>query len=362
MMYELPILYSENIATRLFLAKTPLSSILHPYFICLTCTHQSIYILQILKKVLIPNSSTYLISLYIYSIHQFIPITPHPSPITSPLFRKTKSHLILYPILTMATTRNGTEDIHADHGVKPSIGATLLRLLQLIIALAILGMAAFVVANAAYSGAILAIFVASLTTLILLYTLLSSHRLTNIFNNWAIALLDLLLIILWLATWITAAVQIRRYRFRFGYYGCGWFFCRRDLLELEVRDELSGGGLQKRDTYWRTWRSVFIAVAVLAAVEFALFVISFFYTLARILNHRDRHHHGARAAAAGAGVGAGAGAATQKNAGDMEMQNQGQGQGHTGYTGQTGTGYTGQTGAGQTGVLFRYLRPYLGNY
>lgn len=254
----------------------------------------------------------------------------------------------------MATTHNGTEDIHANHGVKPSIGATLLRLLQLIIALAILGMAAFVVANAAYSGAILATFVASLTTFVLLYTLLSSHRLTNIFNNWAIALLDLLLTILWLATWITAAVQIRRYRFRFGYYGCGWFLCRRDLLEWEVSDDegvglgLSGRGLQKRDTYWRTWRSVFIAVAVLAAVEFVLFVTSFFYTLTRILHHRDRHHHGAGAAAAGAGAGAG----TQKNAADMEMQNQGQGQaGYTGQTvaGQTGAGYAGQTGADQTG-------------
>ncbi|KAJ8068441.1 hypothetical protein OCU04_003997 [Sclerotinia nivalis] len=244
----------------------------------------------------------------------------------------------------MATTRNGTEDIHADHGVRPSKAASLLRLLQLIIALAILGMAAFVVANAAYSGAILAIFAASATTLILLYTLLSTHRLTNIFNNWAIALLDLLLIIFWLATWITSAVQIRRYRFRFGYYGCGWFFCRRDLLEWEVSDDdlNGGGGLQKRDVYWRTWRSVFIAVAVLAAVEFVLFIISFFYTLARILNHRDdRHHHGT------------GGAVTQKHATDVEMQNQGQ-MGAAEATGQTGptpqTGYTGQTGTGQTGT------------
>ncbi|KAF7865725.1 hypothetical protein EAF04_005891 [Stromatinia cepivora] len=253
----------------------------------------------------------------------------------------------------MATTaRNGTEDIHANHGVKPSKTASLLRLLQLIIALAILGMAAFVVANAAYSGAILAVFVASATTLLLLSILLTTHLLkpTNISINWAIALLDLLLLIFWLATWITSAVQIRRYRFRFGYYGCGWFFCRRDLLELEVRDDIdvNGGGLQKRDVFWRTWRAVFIAVAVLAAVEFVLFIISFFYTLSRILNHRDERHHGT------------SGAVTQKHATDMEMQNQGQtgAVGQPGYTNPTDqTGYTGQPAQGYTPQQQSYTNP-----
>ncbi|ESZ93572.1 hypothetical protein SBOR_6055 [Sclerotinia borealis F-4128] len=194
-------------------------------------------------------------------------------------------------------TRLGTEnqEIHTGHVLRPSKALSALRILQLIIALAILGLAGFVVTFISYSGASLDLFVASATILIVLYILLATHRFTSIYNYWAIACLDIFLIIFWVAAWITSAVQVRRYRGRFDYYGCGNFFCRRDLLELEERDDLNLGGsngLEKRArTSYHNFRAVYIAATVLAAVEFVLFIITFCYTLGKILKHHDEGGH-----------------------------------------------------------------------
>lgn len=62
-------------------------------------------------------------------------------------------------------------------------------------------------------------------------------------------------------------MQVRRYRGRFNYYGCGYYFCRRDLLELEERDDLSDGLEKRASTSYSTFRGVYIAAAVLAAIE-----------------------------------------------------------------------------------------------
>ncbi|QSZ37769.1 hypothetical protein DSL72_008868 [Monilinia vaccinii-corymbosi] len=195
---------------------------------------------------------------------------------------------------TRGTTRPGTEnqEILTGHVLKPNRGVSFLRVLQVILALAILGLAGFVVTFKAYSGASLDLFVASATILIILYILLATHRFTSIYNYWAVACLDLFLVIFWLAAWITSAVQVRRFHGRYGYYGCGWYICRRDLLELEVRDELDAGGLERRaSTSYHTFRGVFIAAAVLAAVEFVLFIITFLFTLGKILKHHDQGGH-----------------------------------------------------------------------
>ncbi|KAI9650412.1 hypothetical protein NHQ30_000426 [Ciborinia camelliae] len=200
-----------------------------------------------------------------------------------------------------ASTRPGTEnqDILTGHVLRPNKAVSVIRVLQLLLAIAILGLAGFVVTFIAYSGASLDLFVASATILIIFYILLSTHHLTSIYNYWAIACLDLFLIIFWLAAWITSAVQVRRYTGNFGYYGCGWYFCRRDLLELEERDDAdldlatgTGAVLDKRaSTSFHTFRAVYIAAAVLAAVQFALFVITFFLTLGKIFKHQDDGGH-----------------------------------------------------------------------
>ncbi|KAA8563705.1 hypothetical protein EYC84_011725 [Monilinia fructicola] len=192
--------------------------------------------------------------------------------------------------------RPGTEsqDIVTGHVLQPNKGVSGLRILQLIIALAILGLAGFVVTFIAYSGASLDLFVASATILIILYILLATHRFTSIYNYWAIACLDIFLIIFWLAAWITSAVQVRHFRFR----------------------DDSDAGLEKRaSTSYHTFRAVYIAAAVLAAVEFVLFVITFLFTLGKILKHHDDGGHSS---------------AAPKNhaARDMEMQ----APGHTGPT------------------------------
>ncbi|KAB8291769.1 hypothetical protein EYC80_006564 [Monilinia laxa] len=191
------------------------------------------------------------------------------------------------------SNRPGTEnqEILTGHVLRPNKAVSGLRILQLLIAIAILGLAGFVVTFIAYSGASLDIFVASATILIILYILLATHHFTTIYNYWAIACLDIFLIIFWLAAWITSAVQVRHYRFRYGYYGCGWYFCRRDLLALEERDDLDTGLGKRASTSYHTFRAVYIAAAVLAAIEFVLFVITFFFTLGKILKHHDEGGH-----------------------------------------------------------------------
>ncbi|KAM0161331.1 hypothetical protein ACHAPG_002534 [Botrytis cinerea] len=226
------------------------------------------------------------------------------------------------------TNRPGTEnhDILTGHVLKPSKFLSALRVLQLLLALAILGLAGFVVTFIGYSGAILDLFVASATILIIFYILVSTHRFTVIYNYWAIACLDIFLVIFWLAAWITSAVQVRRYRGRFNYYGCGYYFCRRDLLELEERDDLSDALEKRASTSYSTFRGVYIAAAVLAAIEFVLFIVTFAVTMGKILSHHDEGHH--------------SNAFPSKKHTAMEMQTPGQ----TGHVGQTGPMQTGAAG------------------
>lgn len=81
---------------------------------------------------------------------------------------------------THGTTRSGTEnqEILTGHVLRPSIVLDVLRALQLILALAILGLAGFVVTFIAYSGASLDLFVVGSLLLFSLHTTTSRLVLT----------------------------------------------------------------------------------------------------------------------------------------------------------------------------------------
>ncbi|KAM3073424.1 hypothetical protein ACMFMG_004679 [Clarireedia jacksonii] len=203
----------------------------------------------------------------------------------------------------MTNNETGTEDpeILRGHVLKPHRFVSLIRILQLLIAIAILGLAGFVVTFIAYSGASLELFTASATILIILYILVSTHHFSVIYNYWAIACLDIFLVIFWFVAFIVTSNQVS-HNGNNRYWYCGPVFCtfyKRDLLELEARDEDYGSALMQRDgglgkrasTTYGTFRNVMISAAVLGAVEFVLFVITFFFTLAQILHHHEDGGH-----------------------------------------------------------------------
>ncbi|PQE13930.1 integral membrane protein [Rutstroemia sp. NJR-2017a BBW] len=199
----------------------------------------------------------------------------------------------------MANTRAGTEDpdILRGHVLRPLKVVTFLHIFELLIAIAILGLAGFVITFIAYSGASLELFTASATILIIFYILISTHHFSVIYNYWAIACLDVFLITFWFVAFIVTSNQVSHNRYN-GYWYCGPVYCtyyKRDLLELEERDAGYGGALMERDggiskrstTTYGTFRNVMIAAAVLGATELFIIIMKMADTVTPRRN-RDR--------------------------------------------------------------------------
>lgn len=170
-MHTFFILYSENIATRLFLAnhtKPPLS-----FFIPMSHLHPSSHILLFLKK---GFHSQILPTTYLFrkGINITIPNLPSTFSISKFISIMDNNH---------GANRPGTEnhDIRTGHVLKPSKFLSALRILQLLLALAIIGLAGFVVTFIGYSGAILDLFVVCFLSLqsINLLPPLALHDTTN---------------------------------------------------------------------------------------------------------------------------------------------------------------------------------------
>ncbi|TVY64218.1 hypothetical protein LSUE1_G008789 [Lachnellula suecica] len=180
-----------------------------------------------------------------------------------------------------------------------------LRAVQLVVAIVILGLSAYVVTFIAFNAACLTLFTAIATMIITVYNVVSNTALKSAYNYWAILALDVFALIFWIISmaylaWTTAAAT-----WYYTDYSCSdyYYYCykKRDSpLAVRATTDLA------------TYRNSMAAAAGLGGLEFILFAITLIFTAIHLQRHRKAGGHsapiragtGAAPAAAPAGVAA----------------------------------------------------------
>jgi len=183
-----------------------------------------------------------------------------------------------------------------------------LRILQLVVALAVLGLAGYGLYWYSFDGIDLTTFVAIATIIITLYIILATMVWPVMYNYWAILGLDVFAIIFWLVSFALLASEVNQVKSTFSYYydpyssssssysgsNCatyyGYTYC------VKKRDV---GVLTKRSDVLKTYYSAMAAAAGLGGLEFVLFIA----TLVLVSIHLHRHRRdGGRCTTAGMGA------------------------------------------------------------
>ncbi|KAK0100106.1 hypothetical protein ONS96_008041 [Cadophora gregata f. sp. sojae] len=175
-----------------------------------------------------------------------------------------------------------------------------LRYAQLLVAIAVLGLSAYVVTYFAYSGASLSLFTASTshhpqkatsdlcqaiaTITIAVYYIASVTFRPVFFNYWAVIGLDIFGLIFWLTSFALLASEAAAWTVitHFGdnrAYSTTAYCCRKRALA------------QKRSTDHHTYRNAMAAGAGLGGLEFFIFSTTLGFTAFAVSEHRRRGGH-----------------------------------------------------------------------
>ncbi|KAK3694781.1 hypothetical protein B0T22DRAFT_81587 [Podospora appendiculata] len=148
-------------------------------------------------------------------------------------------------------------------------GFIALRIVQLVFSVIVLGLAAFGIYYLAFDGDCFILAVAIMTLITSIYHIVAWFGAPNIFNYWAILSLDILLLIMWLASFALLASQV------------AWFFA----VTSYSYDYYSGYSYSttKGDNIVA---SCLAAAAGLGGLEFALHIISL--SIHSVMLHRHR--------------------------------------------------------------------------
>ncbi|KAG4434884.1 hypothetical protein IFR05_009644 [Cadophora sp. M221] len=159
-----------------------------------------------------------------------------------------------------------------------------LRYAQLVVALVVLGLLAYVVTYFAYSGASLSSFTAIATLIITIYNIVTITISPVFYNYWAAIGLDAFVLIFWLISFSLLASEaaawsiITHYSDNCAYSTIAYCYRKRALI-------------QKRSTDYRTYRNAMAAGAGLGGLEFVLFAITLAFSLLAVLEHRRTGGH-----------------------------------------------------------------------
>jgi len=138
-----------------------------------------------------------------------------------------------------------------------------LRVAQIILALIVLGLTAYLISNTFYGLLVpssygLAMFTSIATLIIVVYNLVAERAVPAIYNVWAILALEIFSVIFWLSTMGSIAA------FRSGFYVYSYDYDYDYRRDLDKREYLST----------TVYLGVLIGVAVVSAKEMILFLIS----------------------------------------------------------------------------------------
>ncbi|KAH7321534.1 hypothetical protein BKA65DRAFT_408846 [Rhexocercosporidium sp. MPI-PUGE-AT-0058] len=168
-----------------------------------------------------------------------------------------------------------------------------LRYAQLVVAIVVLGLSAYVVTYFAYSGASLSLFTAKTsliphqaiaTLIIAVYNIVTITIRPAFYNYWAVLGLDAFALIFWLISFSLLASEaaawsiITHYSDNCAYSTIAYCYKKRALI-------------QKLSNDYHTYRNAMAAGAGLGGSEFVLFVFTLAFSALAVLKHRSTGGH-----------------------------------------------------------------------
>jgi len=158
-----------------------------------------------------------------------------------------------------------------------------LRIAQLVIAIVILGLAAYGVTFFAFDGDSLMLFTTLATMIITVYYIVAITALPAAYNYWAILSLDIFAVVFWVISFSLLAWEVAAYGWAvsYSYSYCdayGYCYKKRDL---EAR----------ATTNVYTYRNALAAAAGLGGLEFILFIVTLVITAIYLHRHRKAGGH-----------------------------------------------------------------------
>jgi len=177
-----------------------------------------------------------------------------------------------------------------EHILQVPVVVTGLRIVQLVVALATLGLAAYGVTYLSFDGDDLTLFTAVCTLIIVVYNLVAAIAVPAMYNYWAILGLDIFGVVFWLVSFAllaseVAAYQIVTYTFdtsSCNYYYAGVCYKKRSLNFLAKR-------VATTNVY--TYRNALAAASGLGGLEFLLFIATLAITGVFLHRHRTAGGH-----------------------------------------------------------------------
>ncbi|OBT40519.1 hypothetical protein VE00_08992 [Pseudogymnoascus sp. WSF 3629] len=166
-----------------------------------------------------------------------------------------------------------------------------LKIVQLVIAIVVLGLAAYGVTFIAFDGDSLMLFTTLATIIIAVYYIIATTALTSAYNYWAILGLDIFGIIFWLISFALLAWEVAVFGWGLYDYGySGGSTCYDYPYCTKKRDVSSVIGKRATmDVY--TYRNALAAAAGLGGLEFILFIVTLVITSIYLHRHRKAGGH-----------------------------------------------------------------------
>ncbi|KAB5578654.1 hypothetical protein GE09DRAFT_1214813 [Coniochaeta sp. 2T2.1] len=129
-----------------------------------------------------------------------------------------------------------------------------LRIVQLVLAVIVIALSAYGVSLLAFDGDVFIMVVALMTLIVTIYHLVAEFSAPAVYNYWAVLALDILLVIMWLASFALLASEVAAI---YSYAGSAVYYYG-----------YSYGGLGAASA----WAGCLAAASALGGVEFALFI------------------------------------------------------------------------------------------
>lgn len=163
-----------------------------------------------------------------------------------------------------------------------------LKIAQLVLAVVILGLAAYGVTFVAFDGDSLMLFTTLVTMIITVYYIVATTVLPAAYNYWAILGLDMFAVLFWIISFSLLAWEVAAFGWGLSYAGTsstscdiyGYCYKKRDL------------GIEKRATTdYYTYRNALAAAAGLGGLEFIMFIVTLVITAIHVHRHRKAGGH-----------------------------------------------------------------------
>jgi len=168
-----------------------------------------------------------------------------------------------------------------------------LKIVQLVIAVIILGLAAYGVTFVAFDGDSLMLFTTLATMIITVYYIVAITALPAAYNYWAILSLDIFAVIFWIISMSLLAWEVAAFSWAFGVgsdssgSNCTYVAYYGDVC-YKKRDAALG---KRATTDLYTYRNALAAAAGLGGLEFILFIVTLVITAIYLHRHRKAGGH-----------------------------------------------------------------------